>query len=229
MITVAIHQPCYFPWLGYLHKMANCDVFVFLDTAVRSKSDYVNRVQIKNSGGVQWLTIPLQKAEHEIPINRIGTEVGEKDGRFLNIWQIKHWHLIEAAYRKTPYWDEYKEFIKCFYYDYHRTLDAVTIQSVSLLRGFFNIGCGMFCASDLDIPDVTGSERNLEICKALNADKYLSGVGGRDYNDTGSFLSAGIEIMYSDFQHPYYPQRGEFVEGLSSLDYLFNVGGKYEW
>ena len=29
--TLAIHQPNYLPWPGYLHKLAACDRFVYLD------------------------------------------------------------------------------------------------------------------------------------------------------------------------------------------------------
>ena len=30
-MLVAIHQPLYFPWLGYLDRMARSDLFVVLD------------------------------------------------------------------------------------------------------------------------------------------------------------------------------------------------------
>jgi len=30
-MRVAIHQPHYLPWLGYLHRMAQADLFIVLD------------------------------------------------------------------------------------------------------------------------------------------------------------------------------------------------------
>jgi hypothetical protein len=30
-MIVGVHQPNYLPWLGYFHKLALCDVFVFFD------------------------------------------------------------------------------------------------------------------------------------------------------------------------------------------------------
>ena len=59
MTTVAIHQPHYLPWLGYLAKWAAADVFVFLDTVQYSKNGWQNRNRIKTATGPQWLTVPV--------------------------------------------------------------------------------------------------------------------------------------------------------------------------
>src|SRR3546814_3690829 len=57
-MIVAIHQPNYLPWLGYFHKIARADVFVFLDDVQFSKNGYTNRVRILGDGAARWLTIP---------------------------------------------------------------------------------------------------------------------------------------------------------------------------
>ena len=55
----AIHQPQYLPWLGYFDKVAQADVFVFLDDTQFKKNEWQNRNRIKTSQGWQWLTVPV--------------------------------------------------------------------------------------------------------------------------------------------------------------------------
>ena len=51
-VTVAIHQPNYFPYLGFFHKLVRCDVFVILDNVQFNRGGFVNRNRIKTAGGV---------------------------------------------------------------------------------------------------------------------------------------------------------------------------------
>ncbi len=56
MTVVAIHQPNYLPWLGFFAKALDSDVLVLYDTIQFEKGGFTNRVRIKGSAGVQWLT-----------------------------------------------------------------------------------------------------------------------------------------------------------------------------
>jgi hypothetical protein len=80
-------------------------------------------------------------------------------------------------------------------------------------------------SSELNAIGGERSNRNVEICKSLGADTYLSGTGARSYNDEEAFRRAGVSFIYSDFAHPSYRQLwGEFVPNLSVVDLLFNEG-----
>ena len=46
-MIVSIHQPAYLPWLGYLHRIALSDRFLFLDTVQFQKGSFQNRNKIK--------------------------------------------------------------------------------------------------------------------------------------------------------------------------------------
>ncbi len=75
--------------------------------------------------------------------------------------------------------------------------------------------------------DVSGKKNDLIIaqCKALGADVFLSGAGGRDYIDLKKFKGEGIDVEFQEFNYPVYHQLwGDFVPNLSVVDYLFCTG-----
>ena len=64
--VVAIHQPNFFPWLGYFDKIRRSDVFVFLDDVQYQKTGgtWSNRVRILTNGEGRWLTAPIDRSFH---------------------------------------------------------------------------------------------------------------------------------------------------------------------
>jgi hypothetical protein len=65
----------------------------------------------------------------------------------------------------------------------------------------------------------------VEMCRAVGADTYLSGQGGRDYVEPDALARAGIRHYFCRFSHPEYPQRfPPFIPNLSVADLLFNCG-----
>ncbi len=69
------------------------------------------------------------------------------------------------------------------------------------------------------------TERLIELVRAVGGTGYLSGRGGQRYQDASRFRAAGIELVYTDFQHPTYQQLwGQFEPNLSALDLLFCRG-----
>ena len=218
-MIVAIHQPNYLPWLGYFYKMANCDVFVLLDDALHSKSSFTNRNKVKTREGTKLLSVPL--STKEVKINELVISNDQK-------WQSNHWNIIENSYKKAPHWEEYsihfKEIFKNKRWAYLCELNKALI---CLIKGILGIKTEIITSSMLKIGNKTGSDRNLAICKYLDADIYLSGEGARSYNDEESFEKEGVKLVYAGFQHPVYNQLwGDFVPNLSTVDLLFNEGEK---
>ena len=65
-VLVAIHQPHYLPWLGYLHRMAQADLFIVLDHVQFERGNYQNRTQVRVNGAAHWLTVPVvQRSQKE--------------------------------------------------------------------------------------------------------------------------------------------------------------------
>ena len=93
----------------------------------------------------------------------------------------------------------------------------------------FGINTKIVTAS-IDVPtDLMNNARNIYQCKQLGGTVYFSGAGGgRSYNDEQAYNNNGIKLVYSDYRPVKYPQyhNKTFIENLSVLDYICNVGYK---
>ncbi len=216
-MIVAIHQPNFLPWLGFFYKMLKADIFVFLDNVQFSKNSYQNRVKIKSSQGAIWLTVPN--------LHNFGQLT--KDMRMNNKepWREKHLKTFEMNYKKAPYFNTFYPLISEIYYKKDwELLSEFNIELIKIICNFLGIKTKTIKASDLD---VSGSSTGLlvSIVKKLGGSVYLSGYGGMKYQDEEKFKENGIELIYTDFKHPVYPQLwGDFIEGLSIIDLIFNCG-----
>jgi len=95
---------------------------------------------------------------------------------------------------------------------------------IEFISNYLGIKKKFLLASSLD---VFGNSTDLliDIIKKVGGDIYLSGSGGIKYQDEEKFSQNNIKLVYSDFKHPVYSQLwGEFIEGLSIIDLLFNCG-----
>jgi len=218
-MILSIHQPSYWPWFGLLDKMAKCDVFVILDHVQLNKDSYQRRNIFSAHGKQAYLTIPIHY--------NLGVKINEAKIRDVE-FSAKHYRVLKDWYGKHPFFSDIDRWIRPIYDRRYEYLKDIVLQTMYASLEAFGITCRIVLSSDLQVLGVK-SELVLNICKALDADVYLSGKGAREYfNDEHyqSFKEAKIELMFQKFEHPQYPQyhAGEFIPGLGCLDYLFNCG-----
>lgn len=222
-MMVAIHQPHYFPWLGYLAKMASVDLFIFMDAVQLEKRSYMLRNRIINlDGQIRYLNIFCDKRNH---YGRKYRDIETKD--FVE-WTGRQKGIIIDAYKKCRYFDEVWNRITPIFSEEHKLLCDVTIHSVNILRGIFEICTPVVLQSKLQVDNNLKREKLiLGLCKAAGADVYYAGRGGSmQYLNIEECEREGVCVRYQDFEHPIYQQIGShpFVPGLSTLDLLFNNG-----
>ena len=218
MTVVTGHQPTYLSYLGLFHKIALADKFILWDDVQYQPKDFNNRNKIKFPDGPKWLTVPVHRKGY---LDKKYTEI--KIDNTLD-WRKKHWKSIESCYRKAPYFEKYHESLKFLY--------GVEWEHLSVLNG---VMLELFCRQ-LGIPmeletlsklkcEGTKSELVLNVCKKVGATKYIFGSQGRDYADVEAFEREGIEVIFQDYQHPFYAQRfGKFEPYMAVIDLLFNEG-----
>jgi len=201
--------------------MVKCDVFVIEDNVQFERRGFQNRNRVKNSGGVRWLTVPVEHVGKDLLINevRIANAAEPK-------WAERHWMTLKHNYRKAPYWEEFKGFFEEAYGKQWDLLIDLNMHLIKELMGFMGIQKKLVMSSALGVGGKKG-ELVLNQCKVLGADQLLAGAGARDYLDVEAFEKAGVKVVFQEFKYPVYEQlHGAFVPDLSVVDYLFCTGGK---
>lgn len=218
---MAMHQPNYLPYLGYFHKMAHCDRFVLLDAVQFPRGQsYANRNRVKTHNGTTWLTVPVSTPSGEkgkVPYTEVRI-AGDK-------WKRKHLRTLQMNYKKAGHYEDVYPLVEEAL-ETHDDFTELNIALIRAVRDYLGIGTPLVRLSEL--LDEFGEKTQLivDISKALGTGVYLSGTGGgKDYNDKELLAEHGIELRYSTFEHPEYPQLwGDFESHLSVIDLLFNCG-----
>lgn len=218
-MIVSINQPAYLPWLGYFHRIASSDLHIVLDHVQFEKNSFTNRNKIRLKDGWQWLTVPvLTKGRFgDLAIRELCI-----DGQTR--WAAKHWIALQQHYRKAPHFARYEAPLAAIYAQPWERLDGLMRALTGLMLEAFGITTPLRYSSEMQ-PAGAKDELVLNLCRAAGATQYLSGPLGRNYLREEIFVSAGIRVVYHDYQHPAYAQTYPgFEAGMTALDLLFNSG-----
>jgi hypothetical protein len=218
--VVGIHQPNFFPWLGYFDKIRKSDVFILMDNVQYPKGSWVNRVRVLVNRQPAWLTLPV--ARHAVPERRI-VDV-RSDER--TPWREKIRKTLQANYARTPHFREVLPILS----------DLIANPATSVADFNSNAIVELARLLGIDRPrivrgsalDAGGSATDLLISmvRSVGGDTYLAGGGAAEYQEDEKFARAGLSLSYQSFRHPVYRQLGvsEFIPGLSIIDALFHCG-----
>lgn len=221
MTVAAIHQPNYLPWLGYFHKIKAADVFVFLDSVDYQSGNafsVTNRTRIKSANGVVRLTVPVSAETASGRIQDVHIDSSSP-------WARKQLRSIALSYQRAPYFSPFFEVLKVVLSEPPLSMAELNSRLIVEVSQYLHLSTPIVRASALGIQAVDRNERLIGVCQKVGATTYLSGQGGRKYNDEALFIRHGVRLTYTSFIHPEYPQlHGDFVAGLSVIDAIFNCG-----
>jgi hypothetical protein len=214
-VKVAIHQPQYLPWLGYLAKWAAADLFIFLDTVQYEKNGWQNRNRVKTARGPAWLTVPVHAP--------LGTPIAEVMLDTRQAWRRRHLRAIEHAYADAPMFARVHASLAALYATEWTALAPVAAATATWMARELEIAVPARFASELGVAATDPTARLVALCRAVGADTYLAGRDGVTYMDLAQFAAAGIVVRAQRYAHPVYRQNhGAFVPNLSALDLVLN-------
>lgn len=218
--TVAIMQPTYLPYLGYLDLIQRADVFVLLDDCQFERKSWQQRNRILGIGGGEvMLTIIVKRQPVETDIRDI--EINDDLP-----WRKDHLREVKKAYARAPFFDEAFGWFEAHLEPKPNAmladLTCAMIEDAAKRLGF---GAELVRASALGCSGKR-SHHSVEILTKLGAKLYLSPLGSRGYiEEDGVLAEAGIPVCYRSYQPiPYAQLRPDFTPYMGFLDALMNLG-----
>ena len=217
MTVVGIHQPNYFPWVGYFHKIASVEKFIFLDNIQYSKGSYTNRVQYLFNDEVRWLTVPCKP--------KFGTKIN-KVNILIDGWQEQHLNKIRSAYGKCPMftevWPNVENWLSA---EINGNLCDLNIYIIKEICAYLDIKTKFYRSSDICIgQQLNATDRLVKLTKIVGGNEYCSGLGAKKYQEEKLFFEQDLSIKYLSFVEKPRRQGSTFFQhGLSILDLILNI------
>lgn len=194
--TVAIMQPYFAPYAGYFRLIAAADLFVIYDCVQFPRRGWVHRNQLPDAAGrLQWLTLPLAKADRETAIRDLAFR---PDAQEAMDEMLRRFPLL-ASDREDPH--GLVELV--------RDMRGTPVDYIERLLARASAALGLpwrvLRSSSLAIPrELTGQDRIIAIAKAVGARRYVNAPGGRALYEPRRFAEAALELRFlPDHQGPY--------------------------
>jgi len=219
---VAIHQPTFFPWLGYFNKITRCDQFVVLDSVQFPKKGgtWSNRVKLLLNGQAGWVTMPVDRNYHGV---RSYAEMSIDNS---SPWRDKLVQTIRTNYGATAHFADVFPSIEELIRNPTTRLTDYNLSAIHYLAKALGVDTAKIVLASEIKATGTGTDLLISITSELKGTAYLCGGGASGYQQDEKFGAAGLELIYQNFKHPVYEQANmaEFVPGLSVIDALMNCG-----
>ena len=211
---IAIMQPYFLPYLGYFQLMAAADRFVIYDTVEYTKKGWVNRNRLLRDGEPVTFSLPLKKDSDFLDIRerRIAPDFNAK----------KLIAQFEGAYQKAPEFRRTMPLLNNILGCQETNLFSFIQYSLECCRDHLGIKTPIVVSSQIE-GDVhgKGTDRVLDLCAKLGADRYTNPIGGLDLYRPSVFRNRGITLRFLKSRAQPYAQFGApFQPYLSIIDVL---------
>lgn len=221
-MIAAAHQPIFMPWPGLFYKALRADVLVLLDDVQFPQGrGWMTRNRLKDSRGELWLRVPVRRKGRGKQIIRDVEILEEED------WRRKHLESIRQHYAHAPYLAEFLPALETIYSRGQGCLLDLNLDIIRLLWEALGLGRRRLVLQSELGAGGGGTGLLVNVCVALNADRYVTLSPARRHIVPEEFAANGIEPEFLRFHPPVYPQLwGEARYNLSTLDLLLNCGPK---
>lgn len=214
-MTLAIMQPYLFPYIGYWQLINAVDTFVIYDDVNFIKQGYINRNYILSNGKSQQFTLELIGASSNKLIKEI--EIGNNVNKILK--------TIKQSYIKAPLFENVIILLEEILTNKEKNLAKYIGYSLEKISQYLEINTNFVYSNNIkkDI-NLKAQDKIIDICKNLNARKYINTIGGQELYNKEIFKENGIELNFLKTELVEYKQfKNDFIPYLSIIDILMFI------
>ncbi len=214
-MTLAIMQPYFLPYIGYMQLMNAVDTFVLYDDVAFINRGWINRNKLLINGQEYLFSVPLKDASQNKRIHEVHLADDPK-------WRGKLLKTIEQGYRKAPFYPTVMPLAEKIVNFTTDSIADLIYFSLTQLNQYLSLTTRLVASSSVyQNESLRAQERILNICQQENATRYINPIGGMELYDKPTFVQAGIDLNFIKSKRVEYPQfRNDFIPWLSILDML---------
>lgn len=210
MAKLVINQPYLFPQLHWWHRAIHCDKIVILDDVQHNKNFPINRTLAFDGNKPKYITINISKEQKRELIFKMVTHETFSKQSVIN--------TFTEYYKDAKYFKEIKDILDIWNHSVNskKVLDLV-LWSIDICSNYLNVNFKYILSSSLKINSYK-NDRLIDICKGVNSNELVLGMGSKNYvdPDIDKYNENGIVITYQDWKCP--------VQNYSILDCLARYG-----
>ncbi len=215
-MKLALMQPYFLPYLGYFSLIKSADHFVFFDTPQYIRRGWMNRNRIIHpKDGANYITIPIEKAPRETPINKIKIS-------YSSDWVQKIFGQLEVYKKRATHYKEVVSLLQDILKEKYTHLSLLNIESTLQICKYLEMDVDHSVFSKLEVNVETAKsadEWGLNTTKALGYTTYINPPGGMGLYESDKYNKAGIKLEYiKNRLSPYNQHNQPFIPGLSIID-----------
>ena len=217
MKTVAIMQPYFLPYIGYLQLISAVDLFIVYDNIKYTKKGWINRNRLLQNDNDVIFSLPLKKDSDSLNVCERELAADFNRNKLL--------HQFKNAYRHAPYFTQTFPLIEQVV-DYDQSnLFEFLHHSIVKVCEYLGITTKIEISSSINIDHaLKNQDKVLALCEVVSASVYVNAIGGIDLYSKETFHDKGLTLKFIQSQPFEYPQFGQaFVPCLSIVDaMMFN-------
>jgi hypothetical protein len=217
-MKLAMMQPYFFPYLGYLRLISLSDSFVIFDTAQFIRHGWINRNRVLHpKNGWLYLIVPLERHARETMIKDVRIADGHP-------WRQRILGQLQHYKRKAPYFGQTFELVREGLALQTSSIAELNVHVLKLLCSHLGLSFNwqVFSEMSLSLGPVAGpGDWALRVAEALGAAEYINPIGGKELFNRASFKQSGIELSFLEERPLQYELKGyTFEPNLSIIDVL---------